>query len=196
MAIDEYEVPENPYQTDFTKIENEFQWQDYLQRYFEWNDWNVVREVRPAGTEYRADLLVEHDEYGWFGIETKWANLGGRVMAEAHHQIVKKYRRRTYFGHKIDLWVYAPFYEFYRKDKSQDFVERKYLIDLTQGFFQRHGIGFLRGGTAKGAGFWEMQFELSSADHFVGIERASDREPDMDAIRETVKWRTQQYSYR
>jgi hypothetical protein len=196
MAVEGYHVPENPYQVEFDKIENEYEWQDYLERYFEWNDWTVVREAKPAGTEYRADLLVEHDQYGWFGIETKFANLGGRKMAEAHHQIVKKYRNRTYFGHKIDLWVYAPFYSFYKKPKSMDFVDRKYLIELTQGFFQRHGIGFLRCGSAKGAGYWEMQFELSSSDCFVGIERNSKRDPNMKSIRQTVQLRADQYSYK
>jgi len=193
MAITEYEVPENPYSMNYENITNEFIFQDYLESYFEWNGWNVVREVRPAGSECRADLLVEHEEHGWFGIETKFCNHGGRKMAEAHHQIITKYRNRTYFGHKVDLWVYAPFYYFYdNTGRAGSFMDANYLIELTQGFFQRHGIGFLRSSLND----WEMQFELSTASHFVGIKRNNQREPNIDAIRETVQKRIDQYRYK
>jgi len=192
MAVNEYEVPENPYAVNFELITNELIFQEYLENYFEWNGWRVVREARPAGSECRADLLVEHDQHGWFGIETKFTNHGGRKMAEAHHQIITKYMDRTYFGHKIDLWVYAPFYYFYDgTGQPTSFVEVNYLIELTQGFFQRHGIGFLR----KIGHDWEMQFELSTASHYVGIRRNSDRCPDVSKIRETVTKRKDQYSY-
>jgi hypothetical protein len=195
MAVKNTQMPENPEEAELNQITNEFSWQNYLENYFQSHDWNVAREVKPAGKEFRADLLVEHERLGWFGIETKFANLGGKVIAEAHHQIVKKYRNRRYFGKKIELWVYAPFYRFYCKDADTTLVNTRFFQEWQQGFLQRHGIGFLTRGTAKGAGKWEMQFELSSPNHFVGIEKDSKRKPNIEAIKQTVRSRCEQYDY-
>jgi hypothetical protein len=185
----EYSIPENPLQTDFAKISNEFLYQDYLERFFEWYGWNVVREVRPGQTEYRADLLVEHDELGWFGIETKYTNRGGRKMAEAHHQIVTKYRNKMYFGHRINKWIYAPFYEFLKQDSYQNWMNEQYLMGLTQDFFQRHGIGFLNPISMT------IQFERGNGDTYIGIEKHHRYDPDIDEIERVVTKRMDQYQY-
>jgi hypothetical protein len=185
----EYKIPENPLQTECSDITNESLYQDFLEQYFEWYGWNVVREVRPSQTEYRADLLVEHDEYGWFGIETKYTNRGGRKMAEAHHQITTKYRGKMYFGHKITNWIYAPFYEFIQNDSYNSWMNEQYLMGLAQDFFQRHGVGYL---SPMGK---RITFEKGNAKTYIYIKPNHRAKTDIKEINRIVDLRMKQYPY-
>ena len=110
-------------------------------------------------------------------------------MAEAHHQIVTKYRNKMYFGHRINKWIYAPFYEFLKQDSYQNWMNEQYLMGLTQDFFQRHGIGYLNPISMT------IQFERGNGDTYIGIEKHHRYDPDIDEIDRVVTKRMDQYQY-
>lgn len=139
------------------KLESEDELQEWLEAAFEESGWTAIREVSPHSSDYRADLIVEHDEYGWFGIETKFigSNQGPMDMAKAHHQIVQKYRGRKYIGNRIDLWAVCPYIKFtnckeFPDDGKEDRRQRRRFerekwgkINHTKAFFSHSGIGWI-----------------------------------------------------
>lgn len=126
-------------------IESEEELQEWLEDFFEANGWTAIREVSPHSSNYRADLVVKNEEYGWFGIETKYMHLdGGGKIAKAHHQITEQYRGQRYLGEKIDRWVICPYF---RGMNSPDYPmkerQEKIRAKFTREFFSRHGIGYI-----------------------------------------------------
>jgi hypothetical protein len=96
--------------SSIVQVDNEEDYKKYLETVFERNGWSVDREVYPDKSKKQVDIIAEHPDYGKYGIEAKYTNYGGSTPAHAHHQIVKKYREKTFDGDKILKWVYAPFY--------------------------------------------------------------------------------------
>lgn len=86
--------------------------QEWLENEFESAGWTAIREVKPHHSRCRADLIAQHDEYGWIGVECKYMSSprNGRKVGEAIDQIVNKYRGRKYVGNRIDLWAFCPYY--------------------------------------------------------------------------------------
>ena len=81
----------------------------YVTRAFEENCWTARQEVSPRESEDQADLIVSHEQYGWFGIETKHLyGDGGGTIAEAHHQI-KKISRNGIFRWEDRPWAICPY---------------------------------------------------------------------------------------
>jgi len=93
---------------------NEDEFQEWLQRRFRSHGWEAFREVSPSGTEYRADLLVHHDNWGWIGIECKYMTSprNGKKVGEAIEQILTKYRGEEYppATEEVDLWAMSPYF--------------------------------------------------------------------------------------
>jgi hypothetical protein len=93
---------------------NEDQFQEWLQHIFRSHGWKAFREVSPAATNYRADLLVHHESCGWIGIECKYMSSPrcGSKVGEAIEQIITKYRGEVYphTTGPVDLWAMAPYY--------------------------------------------------------------------------------------
>jgi len=93
---------------------NEDEFQEWLQHTFRSHGWKAFREVSPSGTDYRADLLVHHDNWGWIGIECKYMSSprNGKKVGEAIEQIVTKYRGEEYppGTGEVDLWAMAPYF--------------------------------------------------------------------------------------
>ena len=171
-------------------IGDESDYKDFLQELFEEHGWTVIREEAPAGTAYSADMLIEDVELGWFGIEAKLTNYGGIQPAAAHHQIVKKYRSRMYIGHRIDRWIYAPFYEYTADAEDSEDIpdpQRQAIVtELVCSFFNSHGIGYLDPFR------WIIKF------HPQYILHIQDDTPigTMSAIDRYVNKQMQEYSYR
>lgn len=139
------------------KIDSEDELQQWLQAAFEDAGWTAIREAAPHWSDYRADLIVEHGEFGWFGIETKYigSSQGPVDMAKAHHQIVQKYRGKKYIGNKIDLWAVCPYIKYAncQKRPGESDEERRQRKDFERlksesvyalsSFFKHTGIGWI-----------------------------------------------------
>jgi len=174
-------------------IGDESDYKDFLEDYFSDHGWTVIREEAPAGTGYSADMLIEDDELGWFGIEAKVTNYGGSQPAAAHHQIVNKYRARMYIGHRIDRWIYAPFYEYAADaDDSTDIPDpqRQHIVtELMCSFFNKHGIGYLDPFR------WNIKFRYLDPDYTVSIQDDTSSVL-MSSIDGYLKKQMEEYSYR
>jgi len=174
-------------------IGDESDYKDFLQELFEENGWTVIREEAPAGTGYSADMLIEDDELGWFGIEAKVTNYGGSQPAAAHHQIVKKYRGRMYIGHRINRWIYAPFYQYPEGAKLSTDIpdpQRQAIVtELVCPFFSKHGIGYLDPFR------WVIKFQLHNPKYTISIQDDVNN-TDIDKIDSYVKKQMAEYSYR
>jgi hypothetical protein len=172
-------------------IGDESDYKDFLEDYFSDHGWTVIREEAPAGTAYSADMLIEDDELGWFGIEAKVTNYGGSQPAAAHHQIVKKYRGRMYIGHRIDRWIYAPFYQYAADAADSTDIpdpQRQHIVtELVCGFFNKHGIGYLDPFR------WTITFKMDVPSISIQDETP---ETAIAAIDSYVNKRIEEYSYR
>jgi len=173
-------------------IGDESDYKDFLEDYFSDHGWTVIREEAPAGTGYSADMLIEDDELGWFGIEAKVTNYGGSQPAAAHHQIVKKYRGRMYIGHRINRWIYAPFYQYPEGAKlSTDIPDpqrQSIVTELICPFFSKHGIGYLDPFR------WVIKFQLHDPKYTISIQDDVNH-TDIDKIDSYVNKQMQEYSY-
>lgn len=95
-------------------FDNEKELQKWLRQEFVSYGWDAHREVSPIGSDYRADLVVYHENWGWIGIECKYMSSprNGKKVGEAIEQIVWKYRGERYmYGEQIDLWAFCPYIE-------------------------------------------------------------------------------------
>lgn len=141
---------------DGPKDEKELQ--SWLAEYCEENGWDVKREVSPSNVSenYRADLIIHKENYGWFGIETKYFDKnGGSWLADAHHQIIAKYRGNTFSGKEIKFWSLCPYFrklewvydEFEDPRSSDPTMPTPCIVDtlsrVSREFFCRHGIGYM-----------------------------------------------------
>ncbi|MCQ4334816.1 hypothetical protein KM295_15280, partial [Natronomonas sp. F2-12] len=70
-------------------FDTEQEFQDFLERKFEENEYTAIQEVSPHRSNYRADLLLMHDEFGRIGLELKRLT-GGSDAGKAHQQIVRQ----------------------------------------------------------------------------------------------------------
>jgi hypothetical protein len=94
------------------EFEDEDDFRDWLEQQFSDDGWDTDHEVYPTSSKVRADLIVRNEEYGSIGIECKYMRSGpnGKKVGEALEQIVQKYRGKTYNGHTVDLWAFAPYF--------------------------------------------------------------------------------------
>lgn len=100
--------------TDDLDFEDEKELQSWLKEEFLSYGWEAYREVSPKGTDYRADLIVYHENWGYIGIECKYMSSprNGKKVGEAIEQIVAKYRSERYlYGDQVDLWAFCPYIE-------------------------------------------------------------------------------------
>lgn len=128
------------------ELNSEDELQSWLKSFFEDKGWTAIREASPFHTDYKADLIVNHEDYGWFGIETKYfEGDGGAKAAEAHHQITRKYRGRKYVGgNRIDMWAVCPyFWGFNSPNYPGKRRQQGHRATFMREFFCRHGIGYI-----------------------------------------------------
>ena len=128
-------------------FDTEQEFQDYLERKFEENGYTAIQEVSPHKSNYRADLLLMHDEFGRIGLELKRLT-GGSDAGRAHQQIARQYAGKKYIGERVNLWAFAPYMP---KLQSAEMKEtrgfasgfQKGKLEVLEHFFQRYGIGVL-----------------------------------------------------
>lgn len=127
------------------RLESEEELQVWLENYFEKHGWTAIREVSPARSSVRADLIVEHDDYGRIGIEAKYFKRdGGAKIAQAHHQIIKKYRGKKFIGKRIDLWAICPYFHGMNSQRATLSTNQQHLRSrLMREMFCKHGIGYI-----------------------------------------------------
>lgn len=179
--------------------------QEWLEGFFEQNGWSAIREASPHNSRCSADLIVEHDEYGWVGIETKYFHGdGGGKAADAHHQITRKYRGRTYIGERIDLWAICPYFwgidsPDYKLKRQQQTTRSKFMREM----FCRHGIGFVD--LNRPVLLIDFAYSQPHAKIPVGGEYASGggdyfkeyvEDVDIDRIRDAVNRKRERFDYR
>ena len=189
--------------------------QRWLAKQFDDNGWYVERELESQSSEGRADIVAKHDEYGWFGVETKFFdNTGGAAFADAHHQIVKKYRNERFLGEDILAWSVCAYFPEMRRDilGDDDLLgnRAKHISKFMREAFCRHGIGYIH------LDKWvtEMDFGYSNSWAKVPISyqtvdndkpwdtgyegRFSERKEEADAekIRARIRRKMKEYPYR
>jgi hypothetical protein len=135
---------------DLYEIDDEEQLQFWLKSRLKENDWRVTREAKVRNSLNRADIIAEHPQFGSLGIETKFfARDGGAKVADAHHQIVSKYRGQHYYTHgTVDLWAFCPCFKYMHREDLSDingFYQKRGVKrqQFAREFFCRHGIGFI-----------------------------------------------------
>lgn len=182
------------------RLDSEEELQLWLEEYFEDNGWIAIREVSPHYSSYKADLIVSHDDYGWFGIETKYfEGDGGGKMADAHHQITRKYRHQHYLGEKISLWAVCPYFSgLHAAGEYSNSRQQQGRATLMREFFCRHGIGYIDLDSSN----VKIDFAMSSKETKVPVggeyEKYLDEyreKVDMDHIREMVSRKCERFDY-
>lgn len=176
-------------------LDSEKELQEWLEGVLEKNDWTVLREVSPYNSDFKADFIVSHDDYGWFGIETKYFDMdGGAKMAEAHHQITRKYRGRTYLGEQINLWCLCPYFKYVNDDTFHRDQNRRRNRILSE-FCTPLGIGYINLNTKD----TRMDFAHSDRSQKVPLnleyDDFSDYDPDIGLIEERVQAKRERYDY-
>jgi hypothetical protein len=126
-------------------FESEQQFQNYLEEKFESAGFTAIQEVSPHHSQYRADMILLHDEFGPIGLELKLLS-GGSDAGKAHQQIVRQYAGKKYIGHRVEKWAFAPYMPKLqdaenRKERDRAFQVGK--LEVLEHFFHRYGIGTL-----------------------------------------------------
>jgi len=163
---------------DFT---DESELQFWLKKQFRKHGWDAYREVTPKGTQYSADLIVHHDNYGWIGIECKHMNSlrSGSYVGRAVDQILFQYRGETYpkGAGEIDFWAVCPYTETDRREIGATQTIRELLCHF--------GIGILW--PSEKSQYMKLDFAYSDSDTKIQIGTPeSDEYGDIERISEMV----------
>lgn len=174
--------------------------QDGLEQFFEKMGWTALTEVSPHHSDYRADLIVKSDEYGWFGAEIKYFDTtGASKVADAHHQIVAQYRGKKYLGNRINRWVLIPYFAKRSGPGATTSLPRRDLLQFSRELCCRHGVGIVDLTKAK-YDHLVLDFAYSRSEckvpvgHHEYAERHHDN-VDMDAIDEMIERKMDRLNY-
>ena len=132
-------------QNGLPKFESEQGFQDYLEGEFERAGFTAIQEVSPHHSQYRADLLLLHDEFGPIGLELKFLT-GGSDAGKAHQQIVRQYAGKKYVGRRVERWAVAPYIHKLHGAEKRHERDRAFQVgklEALEHFFHRYGIGTL-----------------------------------------------------
>jgi hypothetical protein len=144
LADKEVDNPRDGGMTLCGELRSEKELQEWLEQNFEKHGWTAIREISPHNSTRRADLLVEHDDYGRIGIETKYFDGdGGAKAAKAHHQITRQYRGRTYLTDRVNKWAICPYFWGINSPDYISYQRPNIRSEFLREFFCSHGIGFI-----------------------------------------------------
>ncbi|WP_458211021.1 hypothetical protein [Haladaptatus sp. NG-SE-30] len=178
------------------RLDSEEELQEWLKEFFESRGWTAIREVTPHGSNYKADLIVEHEAFGWVGIETKYfRNDGGGKAAKAHHQITRRYRGEKYIGKKIDLWAVCPYF-WGINSQDPEYQQDRIRSVFMREFFGHHGIGYIN--LNRPTLLIDYAYSDSKQKIPVGGDYLSQyfESVDIEYIRERVQAKRREYDYR
>jgi hypothetical protein len=178
------------------ELSDEYELQSWLESYFEDCGWTAIREVSPHRSDFKADLIVEHEDYGWIGIEAKYFDSdGGAKIADAHHQITRKYRGEKYLNNRIDLWAICPYFSS-RYFDGYHINQNTFRAQTTREFFCRHGIGYIN---LVGDDLL-IDFAYSRGHAKIPVNDESDSRHhdnvDIESIRSTVQKKMERFDYK
>jgi len=126
------------------KFGNESEFQSWLEYRFERKGYDVLTEVKPHNSRYRADMILINGKLSPIGMELKYFS-GGSDAARAHQQIVRQYAGRKYVGRKVNRWVFAPYMpKLVNELNKSGYHGRWSKAETLEHFFVRYGIGYLR----------------------------------------------------
>jgi len=188
---------------DQTGLKDEDDMQERLEEEFTECGWRVAREEKTRDGAGRADLIVSCDKFGTIGIETKFFNRdGGAKLADAHHQIIKKYRGEE-FGSvwfsdgPIDLWAFCPCFAGHHRENPERWYEQRatFRKRFAREFFCRHGVGFLDIGAGGDSLVIDFGYSMAERKIPVAAESRHHENVDITAIRESVQKKIEEYSY-
>jgi len=178
-------------------VSSEAELQRNLKSYFEKHNWLAVREVSPTDSRVKAELIVKHDTYGWFGIETKYFNNdGGGKVADAHHQIISQYRGKRYINDRINLWAVCPYFSGADSDGDEWHNERaSWRQQYTRELFCKHGVGYVN--PRRNPLLIDFAYSVPTRKVPVDTNRETrhHRNVDIEEIRAAVKKKMEKYSY-
>jgi hypothetical protein len=179
-------------------LDSEDELQEWLESHFEENGWTAIREVQPHGSDYQADLLVNHDRYGWIGIECKYFDHdGGAKIAKAHHQIVSKYRGKKYIkNNRVNLWAIAPYFKGIGATSRYYRNQQELRQTLIREMFCAHGIGIIK----LNRPILLVDFAYSQNASKIPVSESNKydchhNDVDIDKIRGKVEQKIKRYSY-
>lgn len=196
-----YELPDETEEDERRicgRMESEEQLQIWLENYFEEHGWIAIREVTPARSSVRADLIVNHEDYRWIGIEAKYFKRdGGAKIAKAHHQITRKYRGKKYIGNRIDLWAICPYFHGMNSQSHSIGSKQQHLrARLMREMFCKHGIGYIGLDTSN-----DLLIDFGYSVPVAKIPVNGNKESrhyenvDINEIRERVQKKMEKYDY-
>ena len=178
-------------------LDSEDELQEWLESYFEDNGWTAIREVSPHRSNYSADLIVQHDKFGWIGIECKYFERdGGSKIAKAHHQIISKYRGEKYIkNNKIDLWCLCPYFKGIEDRSRYGRNQQELRQTLIREMFCAHGIGVLMLNRRRllldfAYSHRASKIPISPDDGYYGYD-----DVDIQRIRDIVSRKIEKYNY-
>jgi hypothetical protein len=101
--------PDNLYNEADISCEEDLK--DWFVKYCNDAGWSTETEVvrEDIDKDYRCDVILHKDEFGWFGVELKYGGMGGAI-----DQVTEKYKGGTFLGRDITAWAilaYNPAYE-------------------------------------------------------------------------------------
>jgi len=112
-------------------FDDEKELRDWLAKQFKKYGWRAWTEKRPHGTDYRADIIVYHHEYGYIGIECKHMNTlsAGSYIGKALEQVLFQYRGKSYdmTNGSLDLWAVCPYAKYDRSHTADRQTVREML---------------------------------------------------------------------
>jgi len=180
---------------DVDEINSEDDLQQQLQSVFSDNGWRAWREVTSRSGKARADLIVKQHDFGVFGIETKYFRSGGSQLADAHYQIVSKYRGESFGMHgEVYRWVLCPWFRGYFQEDEDGWWQERSMNQLrfSREFCTRHGIATLNPTHQN----LELDFNYSDSSMKVPVEyETSQREPDIDKIDGFIEKKIRKFRY-
>lgn len=191
---------------DFDVPDTEEEFRDALAEIFDQNGWYVETELKSNTSDYRADIIVQKSDYGWFGIETKYftSDVSGDKLSDAHEQIIGKYQGEKFLNHEVKLWCFAGFFESLRKRslnadcpyetkpawKSNSVRSEPWQFFIRE-FFCNHGVGYIPINEHN----LRMDFSYSDRRQKVPIINGGSYDPDIRLIRSEVDKKINSLTY-
>lgn len=110
--------PDNLYEEADISCEKDLK--DWFIKYCNNSGWSTETEVvrEDIDKDYRCDVILHKDEFGWFGVELKYGGMIGAI-----EQVAEKYKGGTFLGRDITAWAilaYNPAYETDRKELERE----------------------------------------------------------------------------
>jgi len=140
---------QTPLNIEQKSINSEDDLQNYIEHGMESNGYTVIREIKPHYSNFRADIVAQHDSIGTVGIECKYVTGGPIVAAEAARQVIDKYAGQKFVNWKVDVWGICLFGRCFRPDSiNKQISDRREIkdnstVETTKRIMNGFGLGWV-----------------------------------------------------